>query len=112
MNCAACRREFGYEGWFTPDKRRVCSYRCLNLVLGGKIMVDKSPLELSALDNASVMGGEYLESIRKTDLMTMSLGEWMTFVEVICTGWEDGKQQANHRFETDLDRLTDPPFPS
>ena len=70
-------------------------------------MVDKSPLELSALDNASVMGGEYLESIGKAAGLTMlSVGEWMTFVEVICTGWEDGKQQADSRLREELERLT------
>lgn len=68
-------------------------------------MIDPHPLKLSALDNVSVMAGEYLESLGKTDLATLSLGEWMAFLNVAVTAWEDGKQQAESRLREDLDRV-------
>jgi hypothetical protein len=30
------------------------------------------------------MGGEYLDSIRKTDLATLNETEWQTFLECVC----------------------------
>jgi len=111
MTCFVCQREARLLGtWVGPDGRRFCSDRCFNLFLGGRIMIDKSPVEIAALEHASDLAGEYLESLKKTDLVTLSRGEWMTLVEVIVTGWGDSKQQADGRLREDLDRLSDPPL--
>ena len=39
--------------------------------------------------NCGQYGGEYLDSIGKTDLATLSADEWMTFIESIITGYHD-----------------------
>lgn len=52
-------------------------------------MIDPDEHEAKALDYASEMGGEYLESIGKTDLGALSLEEWMTFIEAVVTGYQD-----------------------
>lgn len=38
---------------------------------------------------AGKMGGEYLESIKKYDLSTLSLDEWHTFLEVVLRNYEN-----------------------
>lgn len=50
-------------------------------------MIDPTKTEIEAMQEGARMGGEYLDSIKKTDLATMSYQEWMTFIEVICTGF-------------------------
>jgi hypothetical protein len=53
------------------------------------IMIDPSEHEVAALEAASPLAGEYLESIGKTDLATMSEDEWMTLLDVVVTGFQD-----------------------
>lgn len=50
-------------------------------------MRDPTRDEVAAMEAAGVNGGEYLESISKTDLATMTPEEWMTFIECVCTGF-------------------------
>jgi hypothetical protein len=57
------------------------------------------------------MGGEYLESIGKTDLAQLSLEEWHTLIEVIVTGYCDHlRELAGHdrgRLEDMIERTPD-----
>lgn len=53
------------------------------------LMIDATDREIAALQAASPLAGEYLESIGKTDIGAMSLEEWMTFLEVVVTGFQD-----------------------
>ena len=52
-------------------------------------MIDPTPNEQDAMPHAGELGGEYLDSIAKSDLATLSLKEWSTFIEVIVTGYCD-----------------------
>lgn len=53
------------------------------------LMIDPSPREIEALEAASPVAGEYLDSLGKTDLADLSRDEWMTFIEVIVTAYQD-----------------------
>ena len=57
-----------------------------------RIMVDPTDDEIAALMAASDPAGEYLESIRKTDLAKMSQDEWFCFLEVVVTGYQSKLQ--------------------
>lgn len=57
-----------------------------------KLMVDPSPHEIDAIMAASTPAGEYLESIGKTDLATMSEDDWYCFLEVVVTAYQDHLQ--------------------
>ena len=52
-------------------------------------MIDPDEHEAKALDYASEMGGEYLESIGVTDLATVTAEQWATLVACIVTGYGD-----------------------
>lgn len=52
-------------------------------------MIDPDEHETAAIEAAGEFGGEYLESIGKTDLATMTVEEWLAFVEAIVTGYQD-----------------------
>ena len=52
-------------------------------------MIDPTPNEIAALEHGGRMGGEYLDSLGKTDLAALSLEQWQTFVEAIVTGYCD-----------------------
>ena len=52
-------------------------------------MVDPDDHEEAALEFASQMGGEYIESLDKTDLAAFTAKEWATLVECIVTGYQD-----------------------
>jgi hypothetical protein len=52
-------------------------------------MIDPSPNEKAAMTYGGAMGGEYLESIGKTNLAQLSIDEWHTLIEVIVTGYCD-----------------------
>ena len=70
-------------------------------------MIDPSPFEQEAMAHAGDMGGEYLESLNKTDLVTLSQDEWDTLVNVICTAYSDSLYRTHHRLEGDLRRVQD-----
>jgi hypothetical protein len=53
-------------------------------------MIDPTPNERAAMTQGGAMGGEYLDSLGKTDLAQLSTEEWQTFVEAIVTGYCDG----------------------
>lgn len=52
-------------------------------------MVDPDEHEIAAIQAASPMAGEYLDSIGKTDLATLTDAEWLTFLEVVITAYQD-----------------------
>jgi hypothetical protein len=52
-------------------------------------MIDPTPNERAAMARGGAMGGEYLDSLGKTDLAQLSLEEWHTLIEVIVTGYCD-----------------------
>lgn len=52
-------------------------------------MIDPTPNEQAALIEGGKAGGAYLESIGKTDLVTLTEAEWDTFVEAVVTGFCD-----------------------
>ncbi len=45
--------------------------------------IDVQPYEETALDYASEQGGEYLESIGKTDLAALEPEEWQQFIKIV-----------------------------
>ncbi|MDP2355132.1 MAG: DUF6511 domain-containing protein [Beijerinckiaceae bacterium] len=52
-------------------------------------MIDPTPNERAAVIEGGKTGGEYLESIAKTDLVTLTQAEWDIFVEAVVTGYCD-----------------------
>jgi Family of unknown function (DUF6511) len=67
-------------------------------------MTDPTPNERAAMAHGGAMGGEYLDSLAKTDLAQLSLEEWQTLIEVIVTGYcdhlRDLAAQDRDRIET------------
>ena len=57
--------------------------------------------EVNALAAASSSGGEYIESIAKTDLTTFTQAEWLTLIDVLITAFQDHLRNAY---------ADDPPF--
>ena len=68
-------------------------------------MIDPTPNEKAAVVNGGRMGGEYLDSIGKTDLETLESDEWLTFVEVLVTGYCDHLRALAARDEEQLQKL-------
>jgi hypothetical protein len=66
-------------------------------------MIDPTPNERDAIAQAGAMGGEYLESLGKTDLARLSETEWLTFLEAVITGYCDRLRELALR---DQGRLT------
>lgn len=52
-------------------------------------MIDPTPNERAALLHGGAMGGEYLDSLAKTDLAVLAVEEWDRFVECIVSGYCD-----------------------
>ncbi len=71
-------------------------------------MIDPTPNEQAV--RGGEMGGEYLDSIGKTDLETLERGEWLTFVEAVVTGYCDHLRELAARDEEHLRKL-DPGAP-
>lgn len=49
--------------------------------------------DLDAALYGGKMGGEYLEEIGKTDLATLTVQEWQTFLECVCFGYATKKAE-------------------
>lgn len=74
-------------------------------------MIDPTPNEQAAIAHAGAMGGEYLDSIGKTDLARLTGAEWSTFVETAITGYCDRLRDLAARDQERLARTADgPPF--
>ncbi len=55
----------------------------------GHALIDPNPAEIAAMDIAGQRGGEYVESLGRTDFATWTQDEWKTFVARICGGYVD-----------------------
>lgn len=73
-------------------------------------MIDPTPNEKAAFVHGGDMGGDYLDSIGKTNLQTLSREEWLTFVEAVVTGYCDHLREVAARDAEHLRRL-DPEIP-
>lgn len=80
--CHVCQRAARGFGFHKPPSapRHYCSMEHLK-------MRDPNKQEQDALKNAGAMAGEYLDSIGKTDLATLTVEEWNTFIECAVTGF-------------------------
>lgn len=117
MICAVCRREargFGFDpalGRVHGHPAAACSMRCLDLVFRACGMIDPTPNERAAIRRGGAMGGEYLESLGKSDLARLSETEWLTFVEAVITGYCDALREFAARDQERLARaLQDMPL--
>lgn len=80
---------------------------CLDILAGRQGMIDPTPNERAAIRHGGEMGGEYLESIGKTDLAGLSEAEWLAFVEAVVTGYCDRLRDLAARDRQLLDRTVD-----
>ncbi len=107
MRCAICRRDargFGFAPALVRmdgPLRKLCSMRCMHITARLKGMIDPNKHEVNALAAASSSGGEYIESIAKTDLTTFTQAEWSTLIDVLITAFQDHLRNAY---------ADDPPF--
>ncbi|MFM2090834.1 MAG: hypothetical protein RLZZ127_1323 [Planctomycetota bacterium] len=69
-------------------------------------MIDPTPNERDAMGAAGRLGGEYLDSIGKTDLATLTGEQWDTFVEAIVTGYGDRLRELADRDGATLKTMT------
>lgn len=60
------------------------------------MMTDPDPHEIAAMEHASDMAGEYLESLKSTDLATFSEDEWKTLIEVVCGAYAQKLAETGH----------------
>jgi hypothetical protein len=75
-------------------------------------MIDPTPNERAAMAHGGAMGGEYLDSLGKTDLAQLSVEEWHTLIEVIVTGYCDYLRDLAAHDRERLDAMSEPvPFP-
>lgn len=61
-------------------------------------MVDPSPNEITALLSTSDPAGSYLEQIGKTDLAVLTEDEWMSFLEVVVSAFQDKMAELHTPF--------------
>jgi hypothetical protein len=64
-------------------------------------MIDPNQHETNALAAACQTGGEYVESLAKTDLASFTPVEWSTLIDVVVTAFQDSLRTAY---------ADDPPF--
>lgn len=64
-------------------------------------MIDPNQHETNALAAACQTGGEYVESLAKTDLASFTTVEWSTLIDVVVTAFQDSLRTAY---------ADDPPF--
>jgi hypothetical protein len=70
-------------------------------------MIDPTPNERAAMAHGGAMGGEYLDSLGKTDLAQLSVDEWHTLIEVIVTGCCDHLRDLAGQDRSRLDGMTE-----
>jgi len=63
--------------------------RCMHALCRRFGVIDPDEHEISAIEAASPMAGEYLESIGKTNLAVLTEAEWLTLLEVVITAYQD-----------------------
>ncbi|MBX9595508.1 MAG: hypothetical protein K2X46_14175 [Roseomonas sp.] len=59
-------------------------------------MVDPTEAEMQAMAAASDKAGEFIESLRQTDMAKWKPQQWQQFIEVVCGSYVDSlcEQQA------------------
>jgi DNA polymerase III epsilon subunit-like protein len=95
VRCAACglRTARGF-GWFDPRdlasrQHPACSMRCMDALCRRWGVVDPDEHETAAIEAASPLAGEYLESIGKTDLASLTEAEWLTLLMVVVIAFQN-----------------------
>lgn len=103
MKCRTCERAAPFWGWQHPFRTvrmhavaPTCSMTCSFIWGDIRAVTDPNAIELAAMAHASDRAGEYIESLRKTDMAKWTPDEWASFIEVICGGYVDSlcQQQA------------------
>ena len=69
-------------------------------------MIDPTPNEAEAMTVGGQMGGEYLESIGKSNLATLSQTDWGRFIDVVVTGYCDHLRELAARDRKHLEAMT------
>ncbi len=69
-------------------------------------MIDPTPNENAAMAHGGQMGGEYLDSIGKTDLATLTVPEWHCFIEAVVTGYCDHLRELAAQDRARLNSMT------
>ncbi|WP_420567738.1 DUF6511 domain-containing protein [Thalassovita sp.] len=69
-------------------------------------MIDPTPNESEAMTVGGQEGGEYLESIGKSDLATLTETEWDRFLDAVVTGYCDHLRELAAKDRTRLDAMT------
>ena len=69
-------------------------------------MIDPTPNEAEAMTVGGQQGGEYLESIGKSDLATLTETEWDRFIDAVVTGYCDHLRALAAKDRARLDAMT------
>lgn len=64
--------------------------RCMD---GRNAVIDATKDELAAMEEGGVLGGEYLDSIGKSDLGQLTEDEWLTFLRCVVSGYIEEMQR-------------------
>jgi len=68
-------------------------------------MIDPTPNESEAMTVGGQQGGEYLESIGKTDLASLTETEWDRFLDAVVTGYCDHLRELAAKDRVRLDAM-------
>lgn len=97
--CRCGRAERGFMFQVPRHARRLgqdypvewfCSIKCMDRRAAVK---DATHDELAAIEAGGQCGGEYLDSINKTDLAKLSHDEWATFCRCVVNGYVEEMQR-------------------
>jgi hypothetical protein len=69
-------------------------------------MIDPTPNEMQAMTVGGQQGGEYLESLGKSDLATLTETEWDRFIDAVVTGYCDHLRELAGQDRKRLDAMT------
>lgn len=69
-------------------------------------MIDPTPNEMQAMTVGGQQGGEYLESLGKSDLATLTETEWERFIDAVVTGYCDHLRELAGQDRKRLDAMT------
>lgn len=62
-------------------------------IIRGTALTDANQFELAAMGTAANRAGEFIESIKQTDMAQWSAEQWSQFIEVICSGYVESLMQ-------------------
>ena len=69
-------------------------------------MIDPTPNEMQAMTVGGQQGGEYLESLGKSDLATLTEAELDRFIDAVVTGYCDHLRELAGQDRKRLDAMT------